>query len=929
LTPTTLIRGSRVGSYEILSSLGEGGMGAVYRARDTKLNRDVAIKTLLPAVANDPARLARFQREAQVLASLNHPNIAAIYGLEEGLVGPVAHVGQLGDVGRDEPIGPLIVMELVEGPTLADRIANGAIPLDDAVPIAKQVADALEAAHEHHIIHRDLKPANIKVRADGVVKVLDFGLAKALESSEASHQGRSQWPTITSPAMMTGPGIVLGTAAYMSPEQAKGRPVDRRADIWAFGCVLYEMLTGARPFAGEDVSETLASVLRSEPDWNALPARTPANILTLLRRCLKKDPQHRVAHMSTARLELSEPIVAQAPSSEISRDSQRTARHGRTVERVAWIALCALLAAGLAYALRSAPRTDGPGPVLRFRIDPPPGELLPGAGGAPRFAVSPDGAYVVYGSSLPGQHDSLWLHRLDSNRAQSLRTTESPPAAGAAVQQPFWSPDSRSVAYFDAPGRRLKRIDINGGAPQVVCEVGGQNFGGSWSRDGIILVASSETAGIRRVSVTEGTLEPVTRLDESRHEVTHLYPQFLPDGRHFLFHVKSSDAADSDAVYLGTLDSSERVRLVAADGMATFAPPNFVLYARGESLLAQTLDFVKMTLVGEPVLVSASIRRPVNGRLPVSSSASGVLALAEGATADEAHTVWVDRNGKEIPGVPDLTVRPGVLRLSPDGRRLAFVRGFQADVWIQDLDRGVQNRLTTDPGIDTDPVWSPDGSRIAFRGQRGQREGIYQKLVSGASAEELVLESPKADRGVAPTDWSADGRFLLFDDRPPGVLLNTLRGSEDVMVFPWDAPRKPRPYVSTPFGEGHARFSPDGRWVAYDSLESGVNQTYIQSFPDPTRDRRQVSTDRGSAPHWRHDGRELYYLDGRARMVAVPVAAGDRVELGQARALFETGAFTAFNDFEVSPDGQRFVLVKGLGENPITIVVNWTTGLKK
>src|SRR5688572_2187929 len=562
------------GPYQILDKLGEGGMGEVYRARDTTLNRDVALKVLPDSLAADPDRLARFRREAQVLASLNHPNIAHIHGFEQAGSGPTATFG--------------IIMELVEGPTLADRIEQGPVPPADAWPIARQIADALEAAHDLGIVHRDLKPANIKVRDDGTVKVLDFGLAKALDPTDpASQASISNSPTLT--ARATQMGMILGTAAYMAPEQARGRAVDRRADIWAFGVVLYEMLSGRRAFEGEDISITLAGVLKEDVKWDALPADLPVSIRRLLRRCLEKDPRRRLAAISDARLELDEAI---SPSEAVP---ARVAPLGISRrERWMWASLAAVAVVIAAlFAWPSAPAPDAAPPVTRFGVLPPGDGAF--SGNPPRFAISPDGQSLVFSATPePGKPDQFWLRRLDSMEITPVPGTESG-SSGLLPQSPFWSPNGRYLAFFvqtERVGRegesRLKTVDLQGGGVQTVCDLPSNNASGSWNADGIMLVSSQETKGIQRVPASGGVPAPVTALDASRNEVAHRFPQFLPDGRHFIFQVQTTDRKNW-AFFVGSIDSPKGRMLVQSE-YARFAAPDILLYVREANLFAQTMD---------------------------------------------------------------------------------------------------------------------------------------------------------------------------------------------------------------------------------------------------------------------------------------------------------------------------------------------------
>jgi len=890
--------GTRLGPYEITALIGAGGMGEVYRARDTKLNRDVALKILPDAFVLDGDRIARFRREAQVLASLNHPNIAAIYGFE------------------DRGSTHALVLELVEGPTLADRIVKGPIPLDEALPIAKQIAEALEAAHEQGIIHRDLKPANIKLRDDGTVKVLDFGLAKAMEPLSAISPALTASPTITTPAQMTGVGMILGTAAYMSPEQAKGRPADKRSDVWALGCVLYEMLTGKRAFEGEDVSDTLAAVLRADPGWNAVPSATPANIRTLLRRCLEKDVRRRIGSVGTVQFLLTEPAATDAVVPPAN----------RWRERAVWAVALLALAAGLVF-LAARKQGDRVLPlVVQFQVEAPPGEFLPGANGAPRFAVSPDGQFIVFGSTLLGKRDQLWVRRLDAPAAQPLRGTETVPVRGIAIQQPFWSSDSRYVAYFDEPASSLKRVDVSTGAVQVVTQVSGNQYAGTWNSGDVILFASSATNGLRRVSASGGTPTQLTTLDRSRQETRHLWPVFLPDGRHFVYHVQASGGTPS-AIYLGELDSPQHTKLVESDYGPQFAAPDLLLYIRGQSLMAQRVDLSAGLLTGTPVLVADAVIATNAGRIAVSASNTGVLVFASGPSEGaKQQLIWVDRTGQmQTPLGPP--VGSFSIALSPDGRRVALADvatgAAYPDIFVYDIDRDVRTRLTTDPAPDAYPVWSPDGTRIVFRSTRNQKIALYEVLASGSVPEHELLTTD-AEESLVPFDWSLDSRLIVFG-----------RG-RDLWVLPMTGDRKPVPYLITRFNKIHAALSPNGRWLAYASNEAGSYQIFVQSFPDPSLGKWTVSPAGGVLPRWNRNGRELFYLDTAGRIMTVPVTTEGSFKLGQPVSLFTMASLgtSSVSDrgspYDVASDGKRFLLSIPQAapiSPPLNVVVNWATRL--
>ena len=736
----SLTAGTRLGVYLLAEQIGRGGMGEVYRATDTSLSRQVAIKVLPEAFAQDADRLARFEREAKTLAALNHPNIAQIHGLEKSS-GITA-----------------LVMELVEGDDLSERIAKGAIPLDEALPIAKQIAEALEAAHEQALIHRDLKPANVKVRADGVVKVLDFGLAKAMEppgAMSAMAVSVSQAPTMTTPAMMTGVGMILGTAAYMSPEQARGKTVDKRADIWTFGCVLYEMLTGARAFAGDDVSDVLASVLAREPDWARLPADVPPAVRTLLQSCLVKDPRRRIADISTALFVLDKlggaaNLAAPAVTTSVA-SAPSSAPRGRLVWMAAF-AVAVFVAATLTVpTVRHLRETPPPAPpAIRLSVAPPQNVTFGNGSGTTIPAVSPDGRRVAFVAARAGV-PLLWVRSLDALEAQPLPGTD-----GAIA--PFWSPDSRALGFFAAVGTTLKTIDASGGPVRTLGNVPkSRGAAGTWSPDGVI-VFGSQSGGLFTVSANGGAPTPLTTPDAAQGDTAHRFPSFLPDGRHFLY-----VAIPSNTILLGSLDSKETTRLLTADSQAVYVAPGSLLFVRQGTLVAQPFDARRGTLTGEAVPIAEQVLPDVIGAAAFAASSSGVLAYRTGTASVLTQLTWVDRAGRPLGPVGP----PGRYRnpeLSPDGTRVAVEatdpQGQAQDIWIVELARGVTSRFTFDPGNDMFPAWSPDGTQIMFGSDRGGGvPHLYQKRADGVGAEEPVLKS-RID--MAPNSWAPDGRSVVY-----------------------------------------------------------------------------------------------------------------------------------------------------------------------
>jgi eukaryotic-like serine/threonine-protein kinase len=883
-----LATGARLGPYEILSALGAGGMGEVYRARDTKLGRDVALKILPELFASDSDRLARFQREAQVLASLNHPNIAAIYGLEES------------DAIR------AIVMELVEGPTLADQLARGAMPLDEAMPIARQIAEALEAAHERGVIHRDLKPANIKVTPEGHVKVLDFGLAAIVQDPTRPDVNATHSPTLTLGA--THAGVILGTAAYMSPEQAAGKPVDKRADIWSFGVVLWEMLTGKRLFDGETVSHTLADVLRAPIDFDQVPGGTPVAVRTLLRRCLDRDAKWRLRDIGEARVHIERYLT----NSGSALEAAAAAPSWSPLAIGASIAAAVLLVAFGTLAVVHFRETPLAAPTTRFQVYPP-----DKATAVDYPTISPDGRRLAFVATAEGK-TLLWLRALDSLAAQPLAGTE-----GAAA--PFWSPDSRFIGFFSFP--ELKKVDVAGGPPQTLCRVDGTARGGTWNREGTILFSAGQGTPIWRVPAGGGAPTPITTVDSAK-ELSHNWPQFLPDGRHFLYwiFVRAQDP-EKNAVNIGSLDdrpdSAERRRLIAGDSMAMYSAGH-LLFGREGVLMAQPFDFERLQLQGDsfPVVQGMGSFPARYGWRSFSASSDGTLAYHAGA-GEKTQLVWFDRTGTEVGrlGQPSEQL---TLRLAPDQKRVAVVRRNlqgQTDIWLLELARDTSTRFTTfQPAINSVPVWSPDSGRIVFNSNRTGSFDLYVKASSGASMDQPLLTSSDSK---LPTDWSFDGRWLLYQTQHP-------KTRYDLWALPMEGDRKPAPVLQTEFNETNGQFSPDGRWLAYQSDESTRGEIYVQGFP-VSSGKFQVSTNGGNSPRWRRDGKELFYLTRDRKMMAVNVkATATTFETTRPRELFQTRAVAApfaIWTYDVTADGQRFLIQiapdEAEGPPPMMVVMNW------
>ena len=923
--------GRQLGPYVIQARLGAGGMGEVYRAHDTKLGRDVAIKILPSIFTRDPERLARFEREARLLAALNHPNIGAIYGLE------------------DVDGVPSLILELVEGETLAERIAGSrhqasgsgerrsltsearGLPISDALTIASQIADALEAAHEHSIVHRDLKPANIVVH-DLAVKVLDFGLAKAIVG-DAAGPDLSQSPAITSYGARD--GVILGTASYISPEQARGRPVDKRTDIWAFGCVLYEMLAGRVAFSGDTLTDTIAAVLRGEPDWQALPATTPDGIRRLLKRCVEKDHGRRLRDIGDARLEIFEALAAPTDShdAELQWPAGRgTANATAPPKHLSWLVTAVLtLGLGLVAALVPATlyfrRVPVGAPETRFEIP------------APRFAsnllISPNGRTVAYVASSEGKR-AIWVGPIGSLTTQRLTGTDN--ASGL-----FWSPDSRHLAFF-ADGK-LKKIDVFGGAAQTLCD-SALGLPGAWNRDDVILFGgfAGGAQGLLRISAFGGAVTPVTVADVSK-EYAHVQPQFLPDGHHFIYHAVDSNQRDG-ALYLGSLDSTSTTRLLmvipniwqGTNSPALYAAPGYLLFSRDGRLRAQLFDTVRMTLSGEPVALGENVSADF------SVSENGVLVyrkVTDQPREQPATLLWFDRKGKPA-GQVATPVNVEYLRLSPDGQQIAVdnagpANHYNSDIWVIGVTRAAPLKLTFDSGFDGFPVWAPDGRRIVFAAVRGGHvvSKLYQKRADGVGAEDLLLPDNTNDVDI-PYDWSSDDRYIIFER----FGFNAMAAANDIWFLPLFGDKKPSLFLHSSFPKVQPQLSPDGRYLAYATNESGTYQIVVQSFPDPTKGKWPITSQGGTEPSWRRDGRELYYLAPDGKLMAVTVRGEPTFEPGQPTSLFQTALTPKDPRFSrryaVTADGQRFLTISSLNAPvsdtdaaPITAIVNWTAALKK
>jgi serine/threonine-protein kinase len=915
--------GSRIGGYEITAPLGAGGMGEVYRATDTVLKRQVALKVLPPDVASDPERVARFQREAEVLASLNHPNIAHLYGLERS-AGTLA-----------------LVMELVEGPTLADQIAKGPIPLEEALPIARQIAEALEAAHEHGIIHRDLKPANIKVREDGTVKVLDFGLAKAMEpvtSGGNSPAAVTNSPTITSPALMTGVGVLLGTAAYMSPEQARGRPADKRSDIWAFGCVLYELLTGKRAFDGDDVADTLAVVLRGDPDWRAVPPDVPGSLSVLLHRCLEKDRRQRIADISIARFLLTETIAPTVPPTapHVSRRRDVLIAGGATV-----------LTAALAWVLLRSVPPAAPEPI-RFLITPPAAAPLSVPAGDLDFAISPDGTRVVYRSQTP-RDTRLMVRALRDIDAVPLITS----GADSVFRDLFVSPDGHWVGFFTAD--TLMKVAVSGGSPLPICRCAGTSRGATWGPDGTVIFATSDlTTGLMSVPANGGDPKVLTKPDRSQAELDHLYPSFLPDGHGVLFTVVK-DGAPSNANEIAVLDlkSGEQKTVIRGGTQGVYVDPGYVVYATGGTLRAVRFDAVRRAVVSDPVLMVDQVLPLADGAAAFATSRAGSLVFISSTVAvvqPSRSLTWVNRDGREVSIAAALHAYE-VARLSPDGTKAVVqILDRSNDIWIWDFARETLTPLSTMPNQNLSPMWTPDSRRVIW-GNAAERgvPNLYWQAADGTGRPDRLTNTANAQN---PTTITKDGAQLLLSERNDGGIENVRS-----QIRTLDLPPSPRsagtPLTTQPLlGRPGANFqnaeiSPDGRWVAYQSDDSKQFEVYVSPYPKIDNGRWTISTAGGSRPVWSRNGRELFYLNANNMLTVVPVQAdadgflpGSPKQLLNA-AYYPGSGFRGLNlrSYDVGRDGRFLMIKENAASGPdrpttnpssasLVVVVNWGEELR-
>jgi serine/threonine-protein kinase len=911
-----LSSGTKLGPYEIISPLGAGGMGEVYRARDSKLGREIALKIIAPEFAHDEQRMARFQREAQVLASLNHTHIASIYGFEDS-----AGVSAL-------------VMELVEGPTLAERIKEGAIPVDEALPIARQIAEALECAHERGIIHRDLKPANIKLKHDGKVKVLDFGLAKALQD-DVSGSDISNSPTLTMGS--TKAGIILGTAAYMSPEQAKGKAADRRADIWSFGVVLFEMLSGEQAFGGETVSDSLAAVIKDTPDWAELPVETPARIRELIQRCLQKDPKQRLQAIGDARIAIDEAISGSSLSnSGISGIGDRPGEMAGPLAPASstWLrflpwALAAALGMGLIAALilmRHSPQSSTERAVA-LALPLPPDQMLDLANG-PAVVISPDGSRIAFVTLEPGAGEGrLFVRDLDKDTPVQLE------GAGLAAS-PFFSPDGQWIAYFGEG--KLRKVSIHGGTPVVLAEVAGYR-GGDWGDDGTIVFPAQFTSPLSRVPAGGGKVEQLTHLDTARGEVTHRWPQILPGGRAVIF-TESTDNnffAHANIEVAAYKEGTPKV-LVENAYFGRYLPGGYLSYVSQGTVFVAPFDVETMKLTGTAIPVLQHVASDLsNGGAQFSISRSGTAIFSAGKSGDQNLNIsLIDRKGNAtvlLKDQPDASSP----RFSPDGKRIVFQRGL-GGLWVYDIARGMTTSVTLDGSAATYPIWTPDGQRLTYSrphsSNQDKGDGIYWRRADGSGNEAQL--TPDDVFNAYPSSWSPDGKTLAFERLSP------VDGSCcEIWTLTIDENGKasePRAFMDKKTGGNggfdavdYPTFSPDGHWLAYMSQQAGAPQIFVVPYPGPGG-KWQVSAQLGWEGRWSKTGHEIFYTTGNQMVAAPYTVENGAFQVGKPEVLFQDRfeLRVPFPSYDVSPDGQHFVMFqsssgRSLGNTLPTVILNW------
>jgi len=879
----SLEKGTRLGPYEIQSAIGAGGMGEVYLANDTRLNRRVAIKILPPQWSSNPDMKARFDREAQIIAGLSHPHICTLH-----------------DIGH-EGATDYLVMEYLEGQTLAERIAKGVLSVEEAVPIAAEIADALDRAHREGITHRDLKPGNVMLTKSGV-KLLDFGLAKQGEPVQTAASSQSVMPTR---AEITMQGAIVGTMQYMAPEQLEGKDVTPQTDIFAFGAVLYEMLTGKKAFASDSQAGLISAIMTAAPPSISATQKIDLPALEFaVRKCLQKDPANRWQSARDLMDHLRWSVQVIAPT--VATAAPAPAR--TLTPAVAVVIVASLFAAIIVTALAVRHFLSSPAAEeFRFSLD---AEVA-----GQNFAVSPNGRWVAFAGRSAGETQRfLFVRPMSSTKPQKIAGTEDALA-------PFWSADSDRIGFFSGPS--LESIALAGGTPEKICDAPGTNRTGAWNRDGIIIFSSNNV--LNRVSAAGGKPEPITSLNSSRAETIHLLPSFLPDGQHYLFTASSQQIADR-AVYAGTLGSPSLTRVLSLRTQALYASGQ-LLYVDNAALVARPFDAGKLAFTGEPVRIVDQVEPSF------SVSNTGVLAYRDAlpAVAIAYQFSWMDRSGKSLGNVGGPERDLPYWDLSADGKQVAVSRieaqTGNVDIWVVDLERGISSRVTTDPGPEANPRWSPDGLHLAYVTQKKGNRDVFEKAASGLGEETELLNSKEPE---TLDDWSPDGKYILYRT---GALTST------IYALPLFGDRKPIKVIESEFNKGGSRLSPDGKWMTYQGLESGSWQVYVVSFPKPDQ-KRQVSTEGGVQPRWSGDGRELYFLNTEGKMMAVDITTQPTLSSGAARVLFDTGMRNSASDgiqYAVTGDGKRFLLFKEIPPDPtapppmprpLSVIVNWMGALQ-
>ncbi|HEY4229329.1 MAG TPA: protein kinase [Thermoanaerobaculia bacterium] len=883
----TLAQGTRLGPYEILAPVGAGGMGEVYKAKDTRLERTVAVKVLPQHLSSSPEVRQRFEREAKTISQFSHAHICALY-----------------DVGRENDV-EYLVMEFLEGETLAGRLARGPIPIDQTLRIGVEILSALDAAHRNGIVHRDLKPGNVMLTKSGV-KLLDFGLAKLAAAPVSEVSGATSLPTAMQQSQpLTTRGTILGTFQYMAPEQLEGGEAGPRSDIFSFGCVLYEMLTGQKAFSGKSQASLIGSIMNSDPaPISSIQPMIPASLDRIVKGCLAKEAEHRWSTAHDVMLQLQwiaeGGSLAGVPAPVVARRKNR--------EKLAWGLFAAALLAAAALAVGFVRRAPRPAPLVRFDLLSPPEVATMDV---PR--ISPDGRFLAFDATDMEGKARIWVRPLNSLTAQPLAGTD-------GGVRPFWSPDSRYVGFI-ADGV-MKKVDVTGGPPTKICDAPGGSDG-TWSSSGVILWDGTGTDPLYRVPAAGGTRTVAVPLDAAKKETSVGWPQFLPDGKHFIYLVTGEKPEDS-AYWIGSIDSKDKKMLAPAQTLVQYAPPGQLLFVRDRTLVAQPFDASALKITGEAVPLAEKIGTDNVGLARFSVSHNGVLAYRTGETG--GRLLWRDRSGKELDTLGD----PGDYAnptLSPSGDRLAFnltdSRSGKGDIWIRDLARGVNSRFTLGAGNNVRPVWSPDGSAIVFTSDRSGAFDIYEKSAKGAGEEKLLFHS---DEPKSASSWARDGKYVAYVSRNPKTQF-------DLWALPTTGEKKPIPIAVSPFNEQSPMFSPDGRYVAYVSNESGRDEIYVQTFPE-AGGKWQVSNEGGNDPSWRGDAKEIYYRSPDQKLMAVEIRGGADFQAGVPQALFPIRVRVGAprNKYAPTLDGQRFMIAAPLGRDamsPTTIVLNWAAGIGK